>query len=365
MRYRCRLHLAPRVVLLSIFLGFPTAARPQSNVQQATAALPKAWSDAMDQLADKVAASQGPSTPITLEMKNISSLDASYAERIKLAFEWSLRAHSFDVVSAASPPAQTTTALRLTLAESTDSFVWAVEIPAKSLDSSPSLVSIVSVRRNALTNDVPDSQYLSLEKRFLWKQPETFLDFATLNNSSSAENFLVLEPNRAVFYKLSNARGDLSRTVPIPESASRPRIPQGQINLNEMFVSVGELKCFATPDFDGTLNCSPNVRRVLGGPPLDVPGKPGSLGIPIQGACRGEFIWLYTGEGDWTQPDSIQGYLMKAVPTPMVPSGSPVQFDGPVIHLHQGPQASSARAIVHNLKTGNYEAYIVTATCSQ
>jgi hypothetical protein len=365
MRYRFRLHLAIRVALLSIFLGFPAAAKPQSNVQQGTAALPKAWSDAMNQLSDRVAASESPSTPISLEMKNISSLDASYAERIKLAFEASLRAHSFNVVSAASVPAQTITALRLTLAESTDTFVWAVEIPAKSSDSNPSLVSIVSVRRNALTNDVPDSQYLSLEKRFIWKQPETFLDFAVLKTSSPAENFLVLEPNRAVFYKLSNDRGELLRTVPIPESASRSRIPQGQINLNEMFVSVGELKCSATPDFDGTLNCSPNLRRVLGGPPLEVPGKPGSLGIPIQGACRGESIWLYTGEGDWTQPDSIQGYLMKAVPTPMVSSGSPIQFDGPVIYLHLDAEAGSARAIVHNLKTGNYEGYIVTATCSQ
>jgi hypothetical protein len=365
MRYRFPLHLATRVALLSIFLGFSAVARPQSNVQQATAALPKAWSDAMDQLADKVAASQSPSTPIALEMKNISSLDASYAERIKLAFEASLRAHSFNVVSAATAPAPSTPTLRLTLAESTDSFIWAVEIPARSSDSASSPVSIVSVRRKMLTNDVPDSEYLSLEKRFVWKQPEAFLDFAILNTSPSAENFLVLEPNRAVFYKLANSRGELSRTLPIPESASRSRLPQGQINLKEMFVSAGELKCLATPDFNGTLNCNPTVPHLLTGPGTEIPGAPDSLRIPVEGACRGESIWLFTGEGDWTQSDSIQGYLMKAVPTPMVPSGSSLQFDGPVFFLHQDAEAGSARVIVHNLKTGNYEGYIVTATCSQ
>lgn len=319
----------------------------------------------MDQLADKVAASQSPSTPITLEVRNISSLDASYAGIIKERFEAKLRSHSFNVMSPTSVGAQTATALHLTLAESNDSFVWTIEFPAKSPDLNFAFASIVSVPRNAPTNGVPDSQYLSLEKRLVWQQSEKFLDFAILNTSSSAENFLVLEPNRAVFYKLSNSGGELSRSVPIPEGASRSRTPQGQINLKEKFVSVGEMKCLATPDFEGTLNCGSKFPRRLGGPILDVPGMPASLGIPVQGACRGESILLYTGEGDWTQSDSIQGYLMKGVPMPMVPSGSPIQFDGPVIYLHQDADASSARAIVRNLKTGNYEAYIVTATCSQ
>ena len=318
----------------------------------------------MDQLADKVASSQSPSTPITLEVKTISSLDSSYAGIIKEMFEAKLRSHSFNVMSSASVGAQTASALHLTLAESNDSFVWAVEIPGKSPDLNPTFTSIVSVPRNALTNGVPDSQYLSLEKRFVWKQPEKFLDFAILT-ASPHENFLVLEPSRAVFYKLSDSHGEVSRSVPIPESASRSRTPQGQINLKEMFVSVGEMKCLATPDFDGTLNCASNVPRRLGGPLLDVPGMPASLGIPLAGACRGESIWFYTGEGDWTQTDLIQGYLMKGLPMPMVPSGGAIQFDGPVIYLHQDADASSARAIVHNLKTGNYEAYIVTATCNQ
>lgn len=357
MRYRFRLHLATCVALLSIFLGFPSVAKPQSNPEQPTIALPRPWVDAMDQLADKVAASQSPSTPIMLEMKNISSLDASYAGLIKERFEGTLRSHSFNVLSSTSVGAQTATVLHLTLAESSDSFVWTVEIPATS-------ALIVSVPRKGLTNGVHDSQYLSLEKRFVWEQPEKFLDFAVLN-ASSAENFLILEPSRAAFYELSNSRGELSRSIPIPEGASRSRIPQGQINLKEGFVSVGEVKCLATPDFAGTLNCTSKIPRRLGGPILDVPGMPASLGIPITGACRGESIWLYTGDGDWTQTDLIQGYLMKAVPVPMVPSGSPIQFDGPVIYLHADADTSSARAIVRNLKTGNYEAYIVTAICSQ
>jgi hypothetical protein len=298
-------------------------------------------------------------------VKNISSLDASYTGTIEKAFQSSLRGHSFNVVSSSSASAQTAIELHLTLSESADSYIWVVEIFGKSQDSNPNLTSIVSVPRNEVTSDAPSLQYLSLEKRFIWKQPEKFLDFAVLKNSASTEQtLLVLEANRAVFYKISNSRGELSRTIAIPEIVPRSRTPHGEINLKEKFVSVGELKCLATPDFDGSLDCTSKVPWVLAGANVDIPGRPESLGTNIPGACREEFISLFTGDGDWTQTDSIQGYLIKGLPLPMVPSGSPIQFDGPVIYLQPDPDVSSARAVVHNLKTGNYEAYVVTATCN-
>ena len=307
MQSHLRLHLATRVALLSIFLGFPVGASPQSGVEQA-AALPKPWNDAVTQLADQVAASQSPTTPIALDVKNISSLDAWHTGAIENALQLSLRGHSFNMVSSNSASAQTAIELHLTLSESTDSYIWVVEIPGKSQDSNPNLTSIVSVPRNEVTNQAPDSQRLSLEKRFIWKQPEKFLDFAVLEDSSSvAETLLVLEANRAAFYKISNSHGELSRTVAIPENASRTRTPQGEIDLKEKFVSVGELKCLATPDFDGRLDCTSKVPRMLA-LPSNLPGRPEGLGATIPVACRGESISLFTGDGDWTQTDSIQGY---------------------------------------------------------
>lgn len=365
MQSRLRLHLATRVALVSILLGSPVAAKPQSSADQATAALPKPWNDAVAQLADKIAASVSPATPLTLEVKNISSLDASYTGAIENAFQSSLRGHSFNVVSSNPASAPTAIQLRLTLSESAASFIWVVEISGRSPDSNPNLAAIVSVPRNDVTSDASDSQYLSLEKRFIWKQPENFLDFAVLKDSSSTEEtLLVLEANRAALYKISNSHEELQRTIAIPEIAPRSRTPYGAINVKEKFVSVGELKCLATPDFDGTLDCTSKVPRTLAGANAELPGRPDSLAANIPGSCRGEAISLFTGDGDWTQTDSIQGYLIKGLPAPMVLSGSPLQFDGPVIYLHPDPDVSSARAIVHNLKTGNYEAYIVTATCS-
>ncbi len=73
---------------------------------------------------------------------------------------------------------------------------------------------------------------------------------------------------------------------------------------------------------------------------------------------------LASGTGDWTQPDSIQGYVSSDPQGQAVASGDPVAFDGPVVSLQPAGKEGSARAVARNLKTGNYEAYIVTATCS-
>jgi len=88
-----------------------------------------------------------------------------------------------------------------------------------------------------------------------------------------------------------------------------------------------------------------------------------SLETTLAGKCFGEFVYLFTAERDWTQSDSIHGRLTKGLPLPLVPSGNTLEFGGPVMALHSDPEGNSARAIVHNLKTGNYEAYVVTATC--
>jgi hypothetical protein len=81
---------------------------------------------------------------------------------------------------------------------------------------------------------------------------------------------------------------------------------------------------------------------------------------PICGKSLGA---LATGTNDWTQPDSIQGYVSED--GQIVESGVPIEMDGPVMSIYPMEAAGSARAVVWNLKTRNYEAHIVTATCSR
>jgi hypothetical protein len=80
-------------------------------------------------------------------------------------------------------------------------------------------------------------------------------------------------------------------------------------------------------------------------------------------ACNRDLAALATGTTDWTQPDSIQGFVSES--GRMKESGVPIEMDGPVLAIYPSESLGSARAVVRSLKTGNYEGYIVTATCSQ
>ena len=73
---------------------------------------------------------------------------------------------------------------------------------------------------------------------------------------------------------------------------------------------------------------------------------------------------LVTGNGDWTQPDSIQGIELANPQAAPVASSDPMGMDGPVISFWAPPNENDARAIVYNLKTNHYEGYVVTATCT-
>jgi hypothetical protein len=363
MQSRLRLNLATRLgFFFALLTGLSLGGITQNCQGQATSPLPKAWIDALSELTDKVAASKSPS-PITLEVKNISSLDASNVLLLAATFQRLLKEHSFQVLSYTSATAPAMDQVRLTLSESADSYVWVVEIPGTSDDSSRTPALIVSVPKAELTSVGSDSEYLSLDKRFVWRQREKFLDFAVLKNSAGDDALLILEANRLAFFKMSGAKWQFASANPIPAVSTRSRDAGGLINAKKNYVIVGKQKCVANPDFAGTLNCAPDY--TLGGPPFVIPGTPNSLGAPISGSCQNEFMFLFTGSGDWTQADTMQGYLTKSFSSPMVPSGNAIPFDGPVIYLVGDTETNAARAVVHNLKTGNYEAYIVTATCGR
>jgi hypothetical protein len=81
------------------------------------------------------------------------------------------------------------------------------------------------------------------------------------------------------------------------------------------------------------------------------------------GQCGGRWHVLAAGTGDWTQPDELRGYAIWGDLVEL--SGDPVELPGPILALWPSDDGTYVRAVVHNLQTGNYEAYVVTASCSQ
>jgi hypothetical protein len=363
MRPSCRIPVTIRIaiftILVGIFLGF--AARV--SYAQATSTLPKSWNDAVARLADEVAAAMSPAA-ITLSVNNISSLDSSHVAAIGAVLREQLHNHSFAFPAANSTAAQSAVPLQLTLSESAGEYVWAMQMPGDPAGAKLIPTMVVSVSKAEAMETEPDRQSLSLERRFVWRQPGRFLDFALLKDASSGDStLLILETNRLAVYNSADSQWKLSHTSPIPRAASPSRDPQGAINGKERSFSVDGLKCVGASNLAGSVQCE--AVKPTGQPfqMVTIPGLPTGMGTNVPGKCREKYISLNSGEGDWTQTDSIQGYLVDVVLAPATVSGNAIEFDGPVMSVQPEPDTSAARAIVHNLKTGEYEAYIVTATC--
>jgi hypothetical protein len=190
------------------------------------------------------------------------------------------------------------------------------------------------------------------------------LDFALLPDSSSGQSLLlILEANRLQIYKPFGPGWQLSRSTPIPQMAAPSRDSEGTISLKEGKIWFKGFECVGDPDLTGDVQCkiSPPNHNIVEG--TTIPGLPNSLGALVYGECRGETISVYSGEGDWTQTDFLQGYLIGLDPFSSVAVGDAIQVRGPVISLQSERDTSAVRAVIRNLKAGEYEAYIVTATC--
>jgi hypothetical protein len=210
---------------------------------------------------------------------------------------------------------------------------------------------------------------LSLSQQLVWQQSEKFLDFAVFYGLAGIQfsTLVVLEPTRLVYYQAKGSDWYPFKTVVFPHSVPEQRGPTGTISTAVNKVWAPGVQCTGNVDNPAKIECELWKETMLRGPQIG-PRIAGhdqrDEGGFLAGRCGKNTVLLVSGNGDWTEPDSVQGYLAANFSDTGVASGSPIKFDGPVTAMRRDDK-DSLRAIVHNLKTGNYEGYIVTATCSQ
>lgn len=103
-----------------------------------------------------------------------------------------------------------------------------------------------------------------------------------------------------------------------------------------------------------------------GSEPVATFSKFGSEITSFRSGCGSGWQILVTGKGDWATVDTVQAVEFHDNRLSRV--AQPSQFSGPVIVLRVGNRDSelrpaSAVAVVHNLKTGRYEAYRLSIAC--
>lgn len=343
------------ILLLLVLMGAPFAARSDT------------FEDSAKDLARKIAASLPVQEEVILNVRNLSTLrpnDFAVAEQ-NLKSELQALGIRF-----AGTPGQTTS-LTVTLSENMTSFVWAAEIRQGDSSRAVLLAFPRPAENSAGSREMP----FALHSEKFWEGSQRVLDAAIVAGSNGAHLLLLLTPDALLIRSVGS---DQIVAVPFSPVAMVTRDPTGGLTQSENIVTATTASRICNIDtLSRTLvDCHPM--------PVDPPTTGGVFENLLDLAQSGDMHvdkgaqvasapdacgigrqFLAAGSGDYTEPDTI--LLYESTGTQGVIAEKPLsdvlRFPGPVLSIQSG--AAPPRAIVHNLRTGNYEAYQISISCAQ
>jgi hypothetical protein len=353
-------------VLLAIFLFSALAitfAAPHGQVLPRAKSLGSIeWADKLGELVDKVVAASVHPARIELSIGNKSSLTADEVAAIDDWLRTNLKNRGVRLATADPVDAH----IQVTLSEGAAGYLIVAEIRrgvAEEVLLFPVSKGAPSAKRGGVR----------LDQNLVWEQPGGILDFALPPSPGEDPKMIVLEAGRIMFYVRKEAQWQLSASITIPPLRPWLRAPRGHIDfsrgLGAGIARLPGIDCkgdFERPD---TIQCGfvDQGTQSWSAGNASVPNIPdlGGDTVNVSLECDGRQVLLASGQGDWTETDFIQGYEMGSVEGERaMASEKPAEFEGPVTSLWWTGTGGVASAVVQNLKTGNYEAYLVTATCS-
>jgi hypothetical protein len=334
--------------------------------RQTSSIAPTDWDAAVRELVDRVAAISAPPAKISLTVNNVSSLTPDEAAAIGEQLRDEFNKWRFRLTEA--PPFDAN--VIVTLSEVANGYLIVAQV-RRAAGEQAEQVAMVSVPKAA--KKAERSGGVSLEQVRIWEQGGAILDFALPRaTAGEMQEMIVLEPGRLVFYSRPQQEWQIDQAVIIPPARPWLRAERGHLDISQGLAmgsaAIPGIQCggdFTNPQ---TIHCgfvSQDTQTWIQGDgavpkELDIGGDVADAGLK----CDGRAIVLATGKGDWTQPDFIQAYERDLAGRAATLTGSPIEFAGPVTALWPNGASGSVRAVVRNLKTGNYEAYVVTASCS-
>lgn len=341
MRLARRFSFLTILVIFFSLLAATTSAAPQKN----------SWPNAIDAFAAKIATAAGSHSPsLHLDVKNISSLDAARVSELRQELEANLLRRGMK----ASADGTADATVEVTISENLRAIVFAAEVQRN--DSRE--VVLVSLDRADADAKSDARPAVRLQREFVWSQPDLMLDFLVLPSAPDAPSRLVvLEPRRLVIYRSAEGTWQPQESHPLPAipSVRDPRgtlSPPGTDADASIGVNLPGAKCTLQTRERLELTCS-TARDSRS----DVETEFVSLAFN----CGGRSQALLTGDADWTRPDSLR---VVEVTDHANQVGEAMAFSGPILALSPGTQSETARVVWRDLATGDYEAGIITASCS-
>lgn len=339
-----------------IILTFLTITAWFSRAQSVGQVRPE-WSKALESLADKIATVAKPAKTFSLDVRNISSLTAGDVTSIRQALVENLEALGLGTTQKLSSGTQ----LQVTLSESTDDYVWVVEVRRGDAHQ----VIVVSAARDASGTVSARESSLTLQRKLIWEQDARILDFAMVPDALLDDRsiLLILEPDKIKFYDYLRAEWKLTRAIAIPRSRPLQRDVRGRIEVQAGKAELPEAQCSGNFQRPETVTCASAVTSQQAGrvsTPLVIQGRDVEDYAGLSAVCGRGPLTLSVGPGDWTETDFMEAYEGKDLADPV---SQRIQFPGPILTLRASDDGKSARVVSRNLQTGAYEASIVSVSC--
>ena len=342
----------PRAIIVLAFFGL-TACSVQA---QAAAQIPPEWDKDLGLLVDKIAAAAKPAKTLSLDVRNISSLSATYVFSLQQTLATRLTSLGFTIRE--KPPSDAE--LLLTLSESTGGYVWVAEVHRG--DSREAVM--VSAARDVIKKASATEPSFTLQRKLIWRQDARILDFA-LTTDAAVDAILVLvvlEPDRIAFYDYQG-EWKLARAIAIPHTRPAQRDVSGRIDMRAGTVQLPDAQCVGKLQQPATVTCNSGASAqdaAFMTRPIVIQGRTIESYAALAPACGVNSLKLLTGPGDWTEPDFIQAYGVKNQTDAV---SEKIQLPGPVLALWRDDDGKFARVVSRNLQTGAYEASIVAVSC--
>lgn len=340
------------ILFLFVLLGIPNAARAAT------------LEDSAKELARKIAAALPARENVSCDIRNASSLRHGEVGRIDAALKTELQEQGVRLAGSGA-----TTTVFVTLSENFEKLVWTGEIRQGETSHTVFIAAERSPEDRASSGVMP----LTIRGEKFWEGPERILDAGEVSNGAGKVWLVLLLPGGL---RIQDRQTGSSSAIEITSNQSASRDPWGNLNFGQ---TGNTIAFFLSPrvctvnlemrNLDGCLPADGSTEAPLAsrfpvmfdvappGPPP--PGR--GTAIEMKSVCGGAGRFLATGDRDYTQTDSLQVFQTEGTGASAI--GAELDFPGPITALHG--VSDTARAVVRNITTGNYEAYRLSFSCGQ
>src|SRR5579871_2400429 len=313
--------------------------------------------DAAAKLASEINAKLPAGVPFSCKFVNLSSISEVDAARLEQSLREAWRPGCAATNSSDAAGAE----IAVTFSENWKEFVWTARIQM----STGVTVLVETSPRVPAGNSAPGAMPLALRAEKIWEGPQRILDFTAVKSPPDTQEHWLLTDEGVVLRLVGRtivSQLQLSRSAPVSREPLGDLANQGP-NIQADFS--GKI-CTISPDTFSVTECHPAPSA--GGAAAPAVNRNirqrGNQSPFVEGACPFVRPTLASGSGDYTQRDFIQLFDGNSVTSDSNgnPVSAPLFFPGPVTGISG---AEDLGIVVHNLDSGNYEAYRVYISCAK